>query len=133
MDFQNCVGGTTSDAWCAKLDSLGNTLWLNCYGGSSSDGFYQLLVDQSGYIYGIGGTSSNDGDVSGGHGVTDMWLTKIDNNGNLIWSKCYGGSNFDFANGATFSNDNGIIMSGFTNSSDGMISTPSMEMEIIGF
>lgn len=121
MDFQNCSGGITSDAWCAKLDSTGNLLWLNCYGGSSSDGFYKILIDQFNNIYGIGGSSSNDGDVSGGYGVTDYWLTKIDFNGNLIWSKCYGGSNYDFSNDATFSIDNGIILTGFTNSIDGML------------
>ena len=44
-------------------------LWQKCYGGSSSDqGFSVDQTPDGGFIV-SGATSSNDGDVSGNHGV----------------------------------------------------------------
>jgi hypothetical protein len=44
-----------------------------------------------------GGTSSNNGDVSGNHGKEDFWLAKINSTGNLTWQKTMGGSEYEQA------------------------------------
>ncbi|MBK9524477.1 MAG: hypothetical protein IPO39_06905 [Bacteroidetes bacterium] len=40
-DITNPLG--PADAWVMKLDTLGNIIWRNSYGGSSSDFFNQLI------------------------------------------------------------------------------------------
>jgi hypothetical protein len=40
----------------------------------------------------VGTTTSNDGDVSGNAGGSDIWVAKIDSMGNLLWQNSIGGS-----------------------------------------
>jgi len=75
----------------------------------------------------VGSTQSNDGDVSGyiNHpydpAKTDMWLLKIDGNGNKVWQKTLGGSERDYAE-SIVKEGNNFIIGGATSSSDGDIS-----------
>jgi len=60
-----------------KLDEDGNLLWQKTLGGSDND--YGESVDTTsdgGYIV-AGYTQSNDEDVSGNHGVWDVWIVKL--------------------------------------------------------
>ena len=66
--------------------------WQQCFGGSETDIAYDIVQVDGGYFV-LGGTNSDDGDISFIHGVSDVWCVKIDNSGNLIWEKTYGGSN----------------------------------------
>src|SRR6202008_91915 len=83
---------STPDAWVVKLDASGNIQWQRCLGGSGSD--YGRMVRQTsdgGYIVGAV-TGSNDGDVTGNHGGTDLWIVKLDISGNTQWQKALGGT-----------------------------------------
>lgn len=68
-------GGT--DAWLVKLDAAGNIVWSQCYGGTSGDAAYDFLLTSGGEVVFAGTSWSNDGDVSGNHGSTDVWLAKL--------------------------------------------------------
>lgn len=66
-----------NDAWVVKLSAQGLIQWQKCLGGSGSE--YGFAIDQTtdgGYIL-SGGTSSNDGDVSGNYGANDAWVVKL--------------------------------------------------------
>lgn len=81
-----------NDFLIIKLDPSGNLLWQRCFGGISDE--YAESIQQTfdgGYIA-AGNTGSNDGDVSGNHGASDVWIIKLDDAGNLVWQKCFGGS-----------------------------------------
>jgi len=70
----------------------------------------------------VGFTISNDGDVSNNHGNYDYWLVQLDDNGNIIWQKCYGGSSNDRAYEFQQTNDGGFIIGGSSSSNDGDVS-----------
>ncbi len=110
------------DMWVVKLDNLGNIQWQKCLGGSTGAGWERALSIQqttdSGYIV-VGTAVSNDGDVSGNHGGKDMWVVKIDNLGNILWQKCFGGTADDLGNSIQQTTDGGYIVSGDTESNDG--------------
>ena len=110
------------DAWIVKLDSSGAMQWQKCYGGSGNDEADDIhQLNDGNYIF-SGKTISNDGDVSGNHGGYDAWIVKIDSLGNLLWSKCYGGSgNEDFST-IQQTRDNNYIFSTSTESNDGDVS-----------
>lgn len=79
-----------------KLNAQGEMEWQKCYGSSLDDGVSCLLETDDGYVVG-GGTYGNDLDLGGGcpdngNGWSNLWVFKIDKLGNLLWSKCYGGS-----------------------------------------
>src|SRR5882724_7618336 len=75
---------TTSDAWLVKLSSDGTIQWQKSYGGTGNDGFNELITTSDGNYLAIGYTDSNDGDVSGNHGSKDIWVVKLDRNGNIV-------------------------------------------------
>ena len=69
------------DIWLLKLDSSGNIKWDKSYGGSGNDwtsGFGDVIQQTSdgGFVL-IGSSISNDGDVTGNHGGSDMWIAKL--------------------------------------------------------
>ncbi|MFO7882374.1 MAG: hypothetical protein R6U52_07545 [Kosmotogaceae bacterium] len=109
------------DIWVLKLDSSGAIEWKDCFGGSGDEfGFSVQQTSDNGYII-AGKTDSNNGDVSGTHDTLwgDMWVIKLDSDGNLDWQKTLGGSYEDCALSIRQTSDNGYIVAGYTNSSDG--------------
>lgn len=86
----------SSDAIVCKISSQGMIEWQHCYGGSQKDLLFSIVPAADGYVV-AGLTFSYDGDLedAGNHGSSDWadcWVFKIDLVGNIIWSKCYGGS-----------------------------------------
>src|SRR4030095_5416104 len=79
------------DIWVVKLSSSGTLLWQRSLGGSAEDGLrsVEVLPDNSYIIAGY--TFSNNGDVSGNHGSSDIWIVNLSSSGSLQWQKCYGG------------------------------------------
>jgi hypothetical protein len=121
------AGGTgeqyvTGDLWVAKLASNGATEWQKSLGGSNSDiaNSVQQTTD-GGYIL-AGGTTSNDGNVSGNHGNEDSWVLKLSSTGAIQWQKCLGGSQDDEAKSIQQTTDGGYILAGGTTSNDGDVS-----------
>jgi len=109
-----------ADAILVKLDSLRNIEWNRCYGGSDYDGVYGIIETENGYVFSAY-TDSNDGDVSGWHGGTDIWVVKIDLLGDILWQNCFGGSNGEIAYNIFEVDDEGFVIYGITGSFDGDI------------
>nr|NQU93978.1 hypothetical protein [Bacteroidota bacterium] len=96
--------------------------WQGCFGGSETDAASDIIDIGNAYVI-AGYTVSNDGDVnSGNHGGADGWMVKLDKQGNLIWEKCYGGSNADVFTRIFQDNEGNFILVGDSHSSDGDIS-----------
>ncbi|MCG2420410.1 T9SS type A sorting domain-containing protein [Aequorivita sp. F47161] len=98
-----------------------NIEWQNALGGTSSD--YPTGVQQTtdgGYIMG-GITFSNDGDVTGSHGLFEFWIVKLHNTGILSWQKALGGTGSDLCYGIEQTADGGYIAVGWSNSNDGNV------------
>jgi hypothetical protein len=49
-------------------------------------------------------------------------MIRLNASGNLIWQKCFGGSQNDYAYSVSQTNDGGYIMAGYTESTDGDVS-----------
>jgi hypothetical protein len=110
------------DLWVVKLDIDGELVWQKCLGGSDDElGRSVQQTSDGGYIVG-GSTASNDGDVSGNNGLTDSWVVKLDNDGELVWQKCLGGSDDEFGSSVQQTSDGGFIVGSLTNSTNGDVS-----------
>lgn len=108
-----------NDYWIVKIDKTGVLLWEKSYGGTASDrGFNIAKTDDGGFIVN-GVTASSDGDVVGSHGGLDLWVLKLDENGDMEWQKCLGGSGDDFGRDVLQTPDGGYVVCGKTNSTDG--------------
>lgn len=91
------------DAFIVKLDPSGNFLWAKAYGAANYDRAYALTLDAGGTVYATGsfyGTVDFDPTASM-YGLTststDIFVLKLDNNGNFIWAQGMGGSGSDLS------------------------------------
>lgn len=118
-DVSSNHGGT--DIWVLKLGQDGSIQWQNSFGGSANELARLVLQTEDGGYLVAGQTSSSDGDVTGFHGVQDIWLLKLSSDGALQWQRTLGGSEWDSVYGIqqTEGKKKGFIISGTTQSNDG--------------
>ncbi len=83
---------TSTDLWLIKLDKNGNYLWQKSFGGKVLDSGVDIIESSDNNILVVGFTSSLDGDVSNNNGYIDVWVVKVDFDGNVIWKRTYGGT-----------------------------------------
>jgi len=103
-------GAGSSDVYLIKTDVNGQVIWTRTYGGALKEsGRLVQQTSDGGYII-VGYTESF------GMGGSDVWLLKIDENGDSIWTRVYGGSEGDAGYGLDQTTDNGYIITGATHS-----------------
>jgi gliding motility-associated-like protein len=127
QDLTNNKGA--ADYWVVKLDSLGTLEWQRNYGGTGIDIANGIVPTADGGYVVAGGTTSMDGNVVGSHGFEEAWVIKLDNTGNIIWSKCYGGSQDERAESIRPTGDGGFILTGYSESTDGDLSNNKGEFD----
>jgi hypothetical protein len=94
----NHTSNSDRDVFLSKLDPNGNYLWARTWGGSTSDRGYSVAIDGSGNAY-ITGDFYGTVDFDPGPGVDnhksnadwDIFLSKLDPNGNYLWARTWGG------------------------------------------
>ena len=91
--LDNNKGGT--DLWVTKLDGNGDLIWEKNYGGTEDDFAMDLQPTTDGGFIMTGGSASANGDLTNNNGRLDIWIVKINELGELQWSKNYGGSGVD--------------------------------------
>jgi len=99
--------GGDSDAFLLHVDSSGNYLWSNHFGGDESDGGRRVLHNE-GLGYYIAGFSNS----FSGNGNYDAYLVHTDLQGNKLWEKTYGNQNWEKINDAVLNPDSTIMMVG---------------------
>lgn len=121
-DFANATQHGVGEFWAHKLDSNGNLVWRRYFGGTNNDRAYDVIeTPDNGYII-AGAAESEDFDITNPKGSYDFWIIKVDNSGNLIWQKSYGGSEIDIAYAITRTNDGNYVVVGDVRSTDGDVS-----------
>jgi len=92
------------DIWLIKTNSQGDSLWSKIYGGSGDETGNDIIsVGDSSYII-IGSTSSF------GNGGADIFIIKIDKNGNEEWNLNYGGTSDEFGRSIIHTPDDGFVI-----------------------
>jgi len=97
-----------TDIWIIKLDSMGNKLWDKTFGGIDDDWIYSLLQNADGGYVLAGMT------FSFGSGGGDYWIIKLDNDGNKLWDRTFGGICDDSAYLLIQTDDGGYAVAGYT-------------------
>ena len=130
--IESCVhSGGYVDGILVKMNANGEVEWNRCYGGNKNDSFSNVIELPDGYLFG-GHSSSLDGDLQGagyhpGHWygqphmplTSDIWLLRTDLDGNVLWSKCYGGTKDEQIVKVFLNEDGGFTVFGTTMSLDG--------------
>ena len=93
------TGGTNArNNFFVKYDENGNLIWLNSYASSGipvtfQPDIYKIEVDTSGNIYGVGGVTATQFSFNGtnyNNSDPQIWLLKLDPNGQELWSHLAG-------------------------------------------
>lgn len=116
VDISNNNG--SYDFWVLKIASNGSLLWERSFGGSEIDEGRAITTTNDGNFIIVGDTRSADKDVSNNNGAADVWVIKMNTDGNLIWEKTIGGTSFDVARSVSKTQDDGFIISGSSRSLD---------------
>ncbi|MCD6447702.1 MAG: hypothetical protein J7L58_01480 [Thermoplasmata archaeon] len=98
-----------------KTDGDGDIKWMKIFGGRENDGIandHCVQKTDDGYI--IAGYTH-----SFGAGNNDAWLIKIDENGNEVWNRTYGGKENDMFYSVATSTDGGYVAAGVSYSYGG--------------
>ncbi len=114
------TGGYT-DGVFMKLTAAGAVQWSKCYGGSKNEELFDFEII-NGTTFLAGFTNSIDGDIPPDQKNYDVWLLALDQNGNKVFSKIYGGSQNDVAYSITKGADGSLTLAGYTTSNDGDVS-----------
>lgn len=96
----------TGDLYVLKTDQAGKKQWAKNIGGSNAESGQSIIqLPDHGYV--IAGTTQ-----SFGAGQRDVYVVRLDENGNLLWAKTYGGPYDDMANSIIKTNDGALILTG---------------------
>jgi len=106
--YTGSFGAGSYDVYVVKTDSSGDTLWTRTYGGSSYDvGHSVQQTSDGGYI--IAGYTG-----SFGAGREDVYLLRTDSSGHSLWTRTYGGSDWDWGFSVQQTSDGGYVIAGET-------------------
>ena len=111
-----------SDVFVQKLDTDGNFLWVKQMGGKYDDTGYDITIDVDGNIITTGHFQKTI-DFDPGPGVTnltsegklDVFVQKLDADGNFMWAKSMGGIDDDKGYSVTSDVDGNVYTTGFFN------------------
>ena len=112
------------DFWLIKITSDGNISWQKTFGFSGADyGTTLIQTSDNGYlITGVLDVSASNGQgnakTAQKHAGGDVWALKLNNSGNLIWSRFFGGSFTDTPFGLAETIDNNYIIAASSDSED---------------
>ncbi|WP_439130169.1 hypothetical protein [Polaribacter sp.] len=115
-DISNNIG--SYDFWVVKIDKNGAKIWEKNFGGSQPDEAFAIEKTNNNEFLIAGNTRSTDVNVTENAGSSDIWLIKINADGELLWEKTYGGSNFEIAKNIKKSKQGGFYIVGSSRSAD---------------
>lgn len=107
------------DVYVQKLDNAGNFIWAVAFGNNGTDRPINIKLDDSGNVY-IWGVFEYTVDFDPGIGIanktsaglTDAFVEKLDNSGNFIWVKTFGGVDSEYAESCTIDSNNNVYVAG---------------------
>ncbi len=115
------VSGSNSDVFVAKYSASGSYLWSGHFGGttmSDSAMATAVAVDGSGNIVVAGyfyGSANFGGGLLSSAGSSDIFVVKYTAAGTHLWSRRFGGTSNDVANGVAVDGSGNIVVTGYFN------------------
>ena len=110
----------SEDYWVVALENNnGNTIWKKTMGGNGSEKARSIIpTTDGGVIIGGDASSSNNGDVPATKGNIDFWLVRLTGDGNIVWSKTFGGTGNEALYALAAGGGNTLVATGITKSNN---------------
>ncbi|TDE03743.1 T9SS type A sorting domain-containing protein [Flavobacterium hiemivividum] len=107
------------DYWIVKVSDIGTIEWQKTYGGNGDNQLYVIQqTEEGGYIAGGNSNSTNPLTPLGGmvNTGTDYWLLKLNEKGEVIWSKTYDFGKTDILTSLVENKDHTYLIGGYAQS-----------------
>jgi len=108
--YTESFGAGNRDIWVVKLDGSGNPVWQKTLGGKEDDEAYEVIESSDRGIVIAAGTWSF------GAGDSDMWMIKLDADGEVLWQQTIGGDEEEKALAVIETSENELLFSGYSDS-----------------
>ncbi|WP_264538526.1 T9SS type A sorting domain-containing protein [Flavobacterium sp. N1736] len=107
------------DYWILKISDVGTIEWQNTYGGNGDNQLYTIhQTEDDGYI--VGGNSNSTSPLTSLGGMvsngTDYWVLKLDEKGDVLWSKTYDFGKTDILASLVENADHTYLIGGYSQS-----------------
>ena len=122
--YLNASAFLNGDIFISKLDRSGNFVWAKKMGGTEESHGVSISLDQMDNLY-IAGYFKGYMDFDPDSGVfniaakgaynSDIFISKLDVNGNFIWAQSFGHWGWDAANSVCVGNSGNVYVSGIFN------------------
>jgi len=106
------------DLFVYKYSTQGKRFWKSILGGKGAEFIGEMVETDDGGFLIVGTSNSQDGDVPENAGGTDIWVVKLDGEGNISWSKTFGGRGDDMGTAALQLRDGNFLIGGESGSID---------------
>ena len=106
--FTFSYGKGKSDIWVMKLDRFGGKIWERALGGRGFDWPNALIETRDGNYVIAGYTKDAETNVS------NAWVFQLNQHGEGMWSKMFGGELDDAAKSIVQTYDGGFAVTGYT-------------------
>jgi hypothetical protein len=107
------------DYFILKLGPDGSKEWVRTYGGSLDDRAVSVVQTPDGGYLVCGYILSDDGDILYNHGAADIWVLKLNADGDVKWQIPIGGTDWDIPEAMIQTKDYGFIVAGHSYSENG--------------
>jgi hypothetical protein len=107
------------DNWLMIINPNGDIVENRVYGNIDQNNIFDIIETRDGGFFFASKADVAQGMVQGEpHGLTDVWVVKLDSSMNIEWQKMYGGSKVDYGYQGVLELDDGYIFLSSTNSND---------------
>jgi hypothetical protein len=116
----DAVGNNGFNMWVLKINSTnGNIIWQNFIGEpNDTAAAFNIFKTQDGGFVLVGAIAPNE---LFPFTTWDAYMAKVDVNGNLLWKKLFGGTDYDAINAGVETNDSRLMLAGSTTSDDAFV------------
>ena len=112
--------GGAYDSFVSKFDSTGQELWTRQTAPMATDGATGLAIDASGNVFVTGYTAASIDGTETHAGGSDVYVTKLDSDGNLVYNRQLGSAGDDAAGGIVI-DDAGNFYVAYTSNGTGYV------------
>jgi hypothetical protein len=106
---------SSREFWVLKLDYNLNVVWEYWYGGPNDDAAESIALDPAGVYYVVAGATASFGPA----GPANVWVIKLDINGNVVWTDVLGGGGDDQSYSVIVDPDGHYVVAGHEDSVGG--------------
>ena len=108
VGFTNGQGAGQYDVFILKINIAGDSIWAKTHGASNSELAFSIATTSDDKYVIVGQSKSP------AQGNEDVFLSKIDQNGEVVWWKSYPKTGIDLANDVKQTSIGGFIITGYT-------------------